>query len=490
MEMLGTNRLHQSDFEGVALAMARLELREQARRSVGDRPTRRFRISLTGRRKLVLASIIAVMAVVVYVGVSNRESVYVVKAGDKVLGCIEDKTICEQILNRIAEEEAIRTCCEVTVETDVTLEKAGPKDATKILTPDELAEALKENTVLVAKGYVVSVNGNEVVALASEEDARGALSDLRAEYIRTVIGAQASVEEVLIKEQIDFQEKVVPTSMFRRRSEAAQVLSRGTDRTLNYVVQRGDSLWDIARRNNLSVDDLIESNPGVKPDLIQIGQNINLIVPQPYVTLTSKEIVVSTVSIPYSVEVSQDSEMWPWQEKVTQAGKNGQKEVIEEISRENGKIVSRAKVSEKILSYPVTKKVIRGSKQVPAMGSGSMVWPVQGTITSKFGYRWGSFHKGVDIGAPTGTEVLAADSGMVTSAGWNGGYGNCVKIDHGGGKVTLYAHLSKMAVATGATVEKGQVIGYVGSTGVSTGPHLHFEVHVDGVAKDPLSYYE
>ena len=93
MEMLGTN-LHQSDFsKGWLLAMARLELREQARRSVGTGLTRRFRISLTGRRKLVLASIIAVMAVVVYVGVSNRESVYVVKAGDKVLGCIEDKTM-------------------------------------------------------------------------------------------------------------------------------------------------------------------------------------------------------------------------------------------------------------------------------------------------------------------------------------------------------------------------------------------------------------
>ncbi len=470
--------------------MANVGLRDRPRRTVRDRPPRRSWVSVAGRGKLILAGIMALLAIVLYISVANGKDVYVVKAGETVLGSIEDKALKDQILNRLAEEEATRTGCEVTVGTDVTVEKSKPGGDMKDLTADELAEALRDNIVLVANGYVVSVNGKDVVALASEEDARGALSDLRAEYIRTVIGAKASVEEILIKEQIDFQEKAVPTSMFRKRPEAVQVLSRGTDRILNYVVQRGDSLWVIAQSNHISVDDLIKANPDVKPDLIQIGQNISLIVPEPYVTLTSKEIVVSAISIPYSVQVSQDSSMWPWQEKVTQAGKNGQKEVTEEISRDNGKIVSKVVVSERVLSYPVVKKITRGSKQVPTMGSGSMVWPVQGTITSTFGYRWGSFHQGVDIGAPRGTQILAADSGMVSSACWNGGYGNCVKIDHGGGKVTLYGHLSKIAVTTGASVEKGQVIGYVGSTGVSTGPHLHFEVHIDGKPKNPLSYYE
>jgi len=123
------------------------------------------------------------------------------------------------------------------------------------------------------------------------------------------------------------------------------------------------------------------------------------------------------------------------------------------------------------------------------MGSGNMIWPVQGTITSKFGWRWGSFHRGVDIGASSGTPVKAADSGVVRFTGWNGGYGNLVKIDHGGVQ-TWYAHLSKITVSTGQRVGKGDVIGNVGSTGISSGPHLHFEVHVDGVAKDPLGFYK
>ncbi len=447
--------------------------------------------SFYGLGLLVIAAV-AVTAILVATasGGAGAKSIYLVKVGDAVLGCITEKDITEEVLHGILEEEATRIGCEVFARTDIEHEKTKPSGETQTLTPEELCDTLRDNIVLAAKGFVINVNGADVVALSSEEDARGVISDLRAEYIRTVIGTTASVDEVLIKEQVDFQEKEVATTLFRTREEAARVLSRGTDKTLNYVVKRGDSLWAIAETNHLTVDDLKKANPEVQSDLIQIGQNLNLVVPDPYVTLTSKETVVTTVSIPFSIEVTNDPNMWPWQETVTQAGKSGQKRITQVVRRDEGKEVSRVTVSEEILSHPVTKKLTRGSKQVPTMGSGQLVWPVQGTITSYFGYRWGSFHQGVDIGAPSGTEILAADSGMVSLACWNGGYGNCVKIDHGGGLVTLYGHLSKIGVEVGDSVTKGAVIGYVGSTGVSTGPHLHFEIHVDGKAKDPLSFYE
>ena len=259
---------------------------------------------------------------------------------------------------------------------------------------------------------------------------------------------------------------------------------------LSYVVQRGDSLWAIAQDNNMTVEELRRANPNIQGDLIKPGDNLNLIVPDPYVTLYSRELVTYTVSIPFSTEVTYDSSMWPWQETVIQAGKSGQKEIVEEIQRENGQEVGRRRLSEKILSYPETRKVVKGNKQVPEMGSGELAWPVQGTITSNFGPRWGTYHRGVDIGAPAGTPVRAADSGMVVFAGWNGGYGNLVKVAHGSDMQTWYAHLSEIKVSTGQEVKKGDVIGYVGSTGRSTGPHLHFEVHVEGVAKDPLSFYK
>jgi murein DD-endopeptidase MepM/ murein hydrolase activator NlpD len=114
------------------------------------------------------------------------------------------------------------------------------------------------------------------------------------------------------------------------------------------------------------------------------------------------------------------------------------------------------------------------------------IWPVSGPVTSGFGWRWGRMHEGIDIALPSGTPIVAAASGTVIVAGWMGGYGLLVVIDHGGGVATAYAHQSAIAVGVGQSVFQGQVIGYVGSTGHSTGPHLHFEVRVNGAAVDPL----
>ncbi|HZQ66746.1 MAG TPA: peptidoglycan DD-metalloendopeptidase family protein [Gaiellaceae bacterium] len=123
-----------------------------------------------------------------------------------------------------------------------------------------------------------------------------------------------------------------------------------------------------------------------------------------------------------------------------------------------------------------------------ASSASGFVWPVNAGLTSPFGWRWGRMHEGVDLGAAYGTPILAAAAGTVIYAGWMGGYGNLVVIDHGGGLSTAYGHQSRIAVAVGQAVAQGQVIGYVGSTGHSTGPHLHFEVRVDGQPVDPLGY--
>ena len=129
--------------------------------------------------------------------------------------------------------------------------------------------------------------------------------------------------------------------------------------------------------------------------------------------------------------------------------------------------------------------------------TGTYIWPLPGySPGSAYGWRihpiWGDmrFHAGEDIGAPSGTPILAADSGIATVIPDNGnGYGNYVIINHGGGRTTLYAHMSGFAVSNGASVTQGQTIGYVGSTGNSTGPHLHFEVRVNGATTDPKSYF-
>ena len=133
-----------------------------------------------------------------------------------------------------------------------------------------------------------------------------------------------------------------------------------------------------------------------------------------------------------------------------------------------------------------------------ATGTGSFGWPVPSCtyITSKFGPRYHpvtgayqSTHTGLDIGASHGATIVASDGGTVTTAGVKGGYGNCVMIDHGNGYYTLYGHMSSIAVSVGQSVSKGDTIGYVGSTGVSTGPHCHFEIRVNGVCTDPAPWF-
>lgn len=128
---------------------------------------------------------------------------------------------------------------------------------------------------------------------------------------------------------------------------------------------------------------------------------------------------------------------------------------------------------------------------LPTPSAAGFIWPIEGTLTSPFGYRWGRMHEGIDIAAPEGTPIRAADSGTVIlmqSEYESGGYGNYTCIDHGGGLATCYAHQSSFATSTGASVSQGDLIGYVGNTGHSFGAHLHFEVRINGEAVDPMGY--
>jgi murein DD-endopeptidase MepM/ murein hydrolase activator NlpD len=128
------------------------------------------------------------------------------------------------------------------------------------------------------------------------------------------------------------------------------------------------------------------------------------------------------------------------------------------------------------------------SSETATPSSAGLIWPVNGPITSPFGWRWGRLHQGIDIGVPTGTPIHAAAAGKVIYCGWEEGYGNLVVLDNGGDLATAYAHQSAIAVTCGEEVSQGETIGYVGCTGHCTGPHLHFEVRINGNPVDPLGY--
>jgi murein DD-endopeptidase MepM/ murein hydrolase activator NlpD len=164
---------------------------------------------------------------------------------------------------------------------------------------------------------------------------------------------------------------------------------------------------------------------------------------------------------------------------------------VDALSREEaniqGLIRSRELTGASVDGKPVPVPVAPAPAAKKSSGSG-LIWPASGPISSPFGYRWGAMHTGIDIDAGYGAPIVAAKAGTVISAGWNGGYGQCTIIDHGGSFSTLYAHQSTMLVGEGQSVSQGQLIGYVGGTGNVTGPHLHFETRVGGNPENPLNY--
>ena len=159
----------------------------------------------------------------------------------------------------------------------------------------------------------------------------------------------------------------------------------------------------------------------------------------------------------------------------------------DDVAALEGLLSARIREDERRLAAQQLVSSGPGLGDVGTVSGAGLIWPVRGPVTSGFGMRWGRMHQGIDISAGTGTPILAAKAGTVTFAGTMSGYGNVVIITHAGGLSTLYAHQSRLGVS-GGTVSQGQVIGYVGSTGHSTGPHLHFETRIDGTPQDPMRY--
>lgn len=210
----------------------------------------------------------------------------------------------------------------------------------------------------------------------------------------------------------------------------------------------------------------------------------------PIVTVVATARVSVNEEVPFLVEVRQDNKLLRNEQKIAQKGMPGKKIVTYQVTRENGLETDRAVLAEELVQGPVPQIVIKGTQVMLASrgGAARLRRPVTGNVISPYGLRDGRMHEGVDLAAETGSPVVAAAGGKVINAGWEGGYGKMVEISHGGGLVTRYAHLSSIAVNAGQGVSDGQLVGLAGSTGNATGPHLHFEVVVNGQQRNPLEY--
>ncbi len=419
----------------------------------------------------------------------QKDNLFMVELNGLEIGLIASEEVLDEILTTLEKEAADYYGCLVKLEETVTLREVFlPLEEEET---EKVYNQLRNMLSYKVAARMVTVNGKDVLPLSSEEDV-----DLLYEIVASAFIPQ---KENVLLENVQMAEKISTRDYYCYPEEIsdietlAAVLLRGTDRREIYLVSRGDSLWKIARDYSLSVDELKEANPQLQGENLQIGDEINLIVPEPMVNVITVERLTIEEKLPFETNYISDSSLWKMQTEIVEAGKLGIKEVIYQITRENGIESSREIIQERLVAEPEPQIVARGTAEIPSRGTGSFLWPVQGggRITSGYGWRSGGFHAGVDIGARNGTSVLAADSGVVVFEGWDGGYGRSIVIFHGH-YYTRYAHNSKNKVTTGQAVNKGQVIASVGMTGRASGYHLHFEVRTGGIygnTINPLNFF-
>ncbi|MDD7796266.1 peptidoglycan DD-metalloendopeptidase family protein [Clostridium sp. 'White wine YQ'] len=202
------------------------------------------------------------------------------------------------------------------------------------------------------------------------------------------------------------------------------------------------------------------------------------------------DIVVKNIvneEIPPSTKIVSTKDLY-WGESNTVQGKAGTKEVLRDLTYENGVVISEQRISEKVITKATDSIIYKGAKDPISSGVAFLDPPSRGGITSSYGARWGSKHHGIDIAGNTGDPIEAAFDGTVADTGYNSIYGKMIVIDHGKGVETVYGHCSKILVSAGEKIKKGDLIGRIGTTGRSTGPHLHFELRVNGEAINPIKY--
>lgn len=322
-------------------------------------------------------------------------------------------------------------------------------------------------------------------------------------------------EEIMIRSCYVASEKILDGT------KAQESLEAGRLEQLDYTLQEGDNIWDIAMKYDTTEARILELNQETIEDAtkMQIGQVIKVEALRPILSITTVEEATFKELIPGEIEYRESKNLYEGETKTLQEGGDGMKSLTVEVTKVNGEEVSRKLVNETTLSEAKKKIIAYGTKKKETVkeetsnnsnsssGSNSnssnnstssstsskkgYSHPLKGAgrISSTYGPRWGTFHYGLDYAASAGTPIYAAKAGKVIYSGYNnGGYGKLVILDHGDGTQTYYAHCSSLYVNVGERVSRGEHIAAVGTTGDSTGNHLHFEIRMNGTPVNPAKY--
>lgn len=417
---------------------------------------------------------------------------YTIYLDDQEIGTAEHLDHWYQALDQTEQSYKALYAMDVHMMNDLRIVPVYEETPIQYADAETLADAVQALGRFQAEAVRLTIDGEEIGIFRSEAEIRAIMDRILEPYLQQ--------EDSTHFETVSFEEQVEVAAVFADFSQIADsdplfdLLTAGSELEETYTVQQGDSLWSIVRSLGISLDELYAMNPGLNDQsVIQPGQDLRIVKPDYLLNVVTVEIAAYTEVIPFETETRKDDALYTNQSKVLQNGVRGTANVEARIVKRNGIEQEREILHREVIEEPITRIVAQGTKRVPpktavARAGGKLLWPATGRITSPFGRRWGTIHTGIDIANNSGTPIYAAEAGKVFFSAHNGGYGNLIKIDHGGGMVTYYAHLRARQVSSGTSVTRGQLIGYMGSTGNSTGPHLHFEVRINGTPVDPMRY--
>lgn len=303
---------------------------------------------------------------------------------------------------------------------------------------------------------------------------------------------ELGISQIAFDKQVEIVEAYLPENQLISMEEAYQELLMCQDVPSEYIVQSGDTLSEISIKVNIPMDELVAMNSSLDSvnSTIRVGDKLTITIPEPELSLLHTQDVYVEEIYDAPVQYVDNTSWYTTQTKVLQQPSAGFRKAVLRISYENDTEKEREVLDQVVLKEAVPKIVERGTKIPP-----TYIKPISGgRISSYFGKRKAptkgasTYHKGVDWAIPRGTAVKASCGGTVAKAGWGSGYGYVVYINHDDGRQTRYAHLSKVLVKAGQRVQQGDLIAKSGNTGVSSGPHLHFELLINGRQVDPLKY--
>lgn len=418
--------------------------------------------------------------------VLDYQYVLAVEVEGQVVGYVENEMVFDaarsDLQARIATSTSSRDwtvtpAYSLSVRSGPVLDETHMTDAILQASGDQIQEA----TALYVDGAIAAITTEGDRLAEALEAIKAPYEDPGNENIRVEF-----VKDVELVDGIYFTDSIVDYS------EIDALIHGEEQADVYYTVVSGDTPSGIAKKNDITLNELVALNPDILTSLF-IGDQVLVTQSRDYLPVQVVEHRVYTEAIPFQTVTTESNDYSYGTLKVTQEGVDGVKQIESDFYYIDGILQQEVVLNETVLQEAVNKEVIKGTRMpdgsIGQLGSGIFSWPVPSSYRLSRGF--GGSHYGLDIISYYGAPIYAADSGVVTTAGsgqehWS--YGICVRINHGNGYQTMYAHMSGIVVSRGQSVQKGQLIGFMGSTGRSTGTHLHFEVYVNGTRVNPYNF--